>query len=456
MQTYELDASESPSTALLGTGMIFFNSLKKNDHKTIKLVEDTGIETVVYNPEKVEEEGLAIEDSSNYIFSQELPWEGIFSINLLISKSQATAGIPFTVYSTSQFAIIATEQTAAVSYEIIDKSGTQVAVVEASVEEPEDSWWPHLKENARHEFFGRYTPQKVELFFQGTQCWLNVVSINDKSFKSQTWECLLPTEAEIRSVGTELDDIRVRNHFGAFRLGYNALTSAFNSPSKILISNVYLVAGTKSLSILRPQIKVPNFTSTQAKTAEHESCKVSWEWSQVNLLPVNDKTLQTALRLAPTECKELTNSEYGSSKGVQFIHSFRNVPEYHHCGSVKQQRDDQIVKTHLCKQSISANVIEFDSILTTRDFFTLAANSEDFSSLIVVKDDDSEASMYLVANHDTSINMLASIREPLHDTQLEFHFNLAVVSFPHTKSTAEFTVNFRLLGQKTISTVFLV
>src|SRR5690606_15037215 len=128
--------------------------------------------------------------NSGEILSEELPWEGTFSVNVVINKEEIEG--PVTLYSTDHFEVTLELDDETVKYVVIDANGHTVTGVNVDVEAPEASKWSHLIGADRDAYFAAHIPNKVELAFEGRDCWLNVININNRVFTSEVWGCLVP------------------------------------------------------------------------------------------------------------------------------------------------------------------------------------------------------------------------------------------------------------------------
>ena len=481
--TYPIEVEEvtehtfTDDAIILDRGLIFFNPLMSSNSTTIKILKyplnGEDVDPVQINTAALTENGAHVDCELCHIYSPVLPWNGTFSINLLISSTQQ-GGSPFTVYSTAHFAITAQVTASSIIYEVEDTRGS-AATVNVTLASPSAEWWSSLEGSDRSSFFDQYIPQKVELAFQGIDCWLNIISVNDQIFRSGVWACLKPQTHDISGVAS--NDIKVRNHFGAFRLGYNIFTNQLTPEDAMLISNAYMVAGTKSPGVLRRQVIVPapQFSANLSTGNESRSglCEVAWDWGRVSILPAADGILTIAAPgVGTSECGYVPNelsAQFGII-GAAFLHSFGYIPEYQLCGTVEQSSEDLFTKTHVCdvncgSTGLNATDILVEGSLGLSDLISIATNFEDYNPTLALAQNGSfSGAIYLVADKSAGIRTVIPLTGDHTDfSGVEFAFTLDVVSFPyivydaaHADVTAELVFNVRVLGQKTISVVFLI
>ena len=454
--------SSTDNVITIVEGLIFFNPLIQNNYQTVQVLSET-------NPVTVKEtacsaNGLSATDASNTIYSPELPWAGTFSVNVLFDRDACDEDVEITVYSTAYFAVTAVlaEEAASVQWNVLDTSGNVVASVEADVQNPNSNFWPQLTDDDRDDFFNSYVPQKVELGFNGRDCWLSIVGTNNQVSESGVWGCLIPTTESCVDIGSN-DDIEIRNHFGTFTLGYNALTNAANPKGALYISYAYLVAGgDQTLGVLAQEIAAAAYNpDVQISASDDVTCVVTFDWGRVSLLP------------AGSSCQTVNAaSQYGSFQAVQYSHSLQYIPQYQYCGTVTPIADDVAIKSHICSECGSlivgtpaVNAAGSTTSLSLIDFVVLAASYEEYNPTVVINS-RSDADLYLVADHESGIRTVVAptVSGGLQSiASINIQFTLAVVSFPadvlnavNANPLAEIVLNIRPFGQQTVSIVFYV
>ena len=444
-------------------GLIYFNELTQDSHQTVYLIDHDSYDPVHINAGSLSAVGLSATDNSNFAYSPELPWEGHFSVNLWIPRGQSDKTL--NVFSTEHFAVTVAITEGSLNYRVADQSGQTVASVPVTLDQPTTAWWAGAE--GRDALLDAYIPQKVELGFEGSDCWLTVVSINNEVFESEVWGCLVPDSAIISNLASD-SFVDIRNHLGAVHLGHNTLANTHNPDDALYISNVYLVGGKdESLRILAPKMVAKPFNADVQNNTAEGLCDPAFDWDRVSILPAGEGALSGLPGTGSSSCSNIfgTSTHGQTLKGVQYSHAFKYIPQYSICGTVAQKAGDLALKTHICDRVAVDSRLEITGTslnFNLYDFVAYSSNFEDYNPTITVTGSspsislvaDNEASVRAVITPDVSVETVSTV-----SLQLEFK----VVSFPwiiynaiHADPTVEIVINARIFGQKTISASFFI
>ena len=437
-------------------GLIYYNHLIATDHLTIQLLENNGSDVFSINTGALAQYGLNAVDDSNTVYSAELPWEGTFSVHAMIPNDNAQGNATI-LFSTTHFVVtVAIDEDGNLQYAVEDASGNTVASLEVEIDQPNAGWWAGVGNRAA--LLSSVIPQKVEIGFQGADCWLSIVSINDQVFQSGVWGCLVPNPQTLcQSVSTTAIDIRL--HFGTFYLGYDIISGSANTQNIAYLSNVYLVAGDgETVGRLTPQVTVQPYNPEVQNTNQDGFCVLAFDWNRVSILP-DDNTNQ---------CTDVpANSDNGLTlQGITYSHALYYVPPYTDCGTIQPQDSDPAVKTHLCDaQCASVELTAAETQFQLYDILAISNNFDSYNPIISVQDDGTPL-VYLVADNEPSIRTIISPPYSFISglgATFSFSIGFRLASFPYSilnaanpDPVAELVINARIFGQQTFTAVLLI
>jgi len=432
-------------TVYIREKVILHNRFISADYNTTILLNGSGSSKYFnYSYSDVSTFGMSINSGKSSVYSQELPWNGTFSVSYMASQGDLqAAGAFYSIYSNDQFSVTVVYSNGGLVYRIMS-AGNLVDTIPVTIPTPNSTWWPFLTGDDRNRLFNSYFVQKVDLSFSGRDCWISVVSHNDLEFTSKTWSCLQAHRAVNQEISSQ--DIQVRSHFGKFVFGYDTNTNSSGSNQRIFIGNVYMAGNLNRVSALRL-----NLIADQLATKLPQSqCQVAYDWNKLSDVSTNG-------------C-----ASYGQFNAIPLSHSFLHTPNFYDCGAVQAANNESSVKIHLCNPHPTTTDVSNVNLAKTRtqlsfnDVISRVTNFEGYNPVVTFDNSNNISSLYLLADKQSGFRtLLTPSFTATNQITIGLSFNLNISSFPTTvlnainsSITVRVIVRQRFLGQDNIEAVF--